>query len=119
MITNHPCTLHQVSLLPQTSSGLVQVIRLAEEPVASSQGAFTFNTGPLQLAGPHTLTAEWQELRPGLSLGSVKAPACSVVVTAGPPVEVEVCSLPCSLIEYSANWCFVIISLRCKRVPCS
>jgi hypothetical protein len=76
----------------------MQVLRLPElEPEGRSGGeaskTFTFNTPPLQAAGPHTLTADWQESRPGLRVTVVKGPACSIAVTAGPPTEVEVLPL--------------------------
>jgi hypothetical protein len=47
----------------------------------------------LEAAGPHTVFAEWQEMRPGLPLEALKSPACSISVIAGPPAQVEVCIL--------------------------
>ena len=78
----------------------LQTLRLPEQPLLpqAAAGAFTFATPALTAAGPHTLTAEWQESRAGLPLGTLRSPACSIAVAAGPPLEVEVrSSLFCQL----------------------
>jgi hypothetical protein len=61
-----------------------------EDKEGSTEGVFTFHTPALEAAGQHTITAEWQEHRPGLSMNALWSPACSIAVAAGPAAGVEV-----------------------------
>jgi hypothetical protein len=85
-------------MLVQANDGraLMQVLRLPNKPSQESAHTFTFETMAFEAAGPHTIFAEWQEIRPGLPLETLKSPACSVAVIAGPPAQVEV-SIPLHL----------------------
>jgi hypothetical protein len=82
-------------VLIQVNDGraLMQVLRLPEKPSQASSHTFIFEATALEAAGPHTVFAEWQEIRPGLPLATLKSPACSIAVIAGPPAQVEV-SIP-------------------------
>ena len=79
-------------MLVNTQGAALQTLRLPERQAGGQTrgGAFSFATMALEAAGPHTLTAEWQESRAGLALGALRSPACSIAVAAGPPAEVEV-----------------------------
>lgn len=83
---------HVGALAIPRSWRLLQIARPTETSQAA-QGVFTFCTGPLSTAGAYTVVAEWSEHRMGMPLATVRSPATSVPITAGPPADARVSSI--------------------------